>query len=1334
MTDGSSNIARSLSYIDERGETQVIDQDEILWLPGPIVVLGEPGQGKSVLLGEIATRARLPFITAKQLLRRSAIAMDGRALVIDALDEVVTAREADAVQRVLEKLDAMGGPDFILSCRAADWQGAIAAQDIEADYGRAPIVLTLLPLSRDDALHYLATHVQTGDPETLVTHLEDRDLDSLYGNPLTLRLFAEVAGATALPDSRGALFHAACNILWREEAIQHEVSPLSNLSEAEALDAAGAASALQILTGADAISTRAVARVDANDRALRDVEQLPMGAVARAVLASRLFAQVGEQRFAPLHRVIGEYLGARWLAGLLAANVSPRRLFSLLTLADTVPASLRGLHAWIAYYSDAAAARVIATDPFGVVRYGDAGALSTPKARLLLETLEVLAAEDPYFRAQDWGQLSVHGLARSDLQAEFERILDQSSNFHLRKLLLEAINGSPLATAMEARLRALALNVEATFSERAEAAEALVSVVARDAWPAIIDTLRGFADGDSTRLAIEMLTDLDLGAFTDQQLVETIAAFLGYSVSPIDREGQWTRQVVGAMPLFARKIPNARAAGLLDLLTDYIPIPASKDNWERRWELANLASTLILQALPDDQVAPARIWRWLKLLDPFHGRNRDDHLKLEEFFGTDLALRRAVQRHVLFELSGKTLWERGWRLRETLGTLGMTPQDALGFLEELADQEARDPLHDQQWKDLVQLARTHEGLTAEARAIARRYARGNSELLAFLRKVARPVTNRWEKQHERRRLKEEQERQATHAQHRADFLAHDAALRAGELQWVVPAARAYLGLFRDTDREQAPLDRVQTWLGDAITESAAQGFEASLFRPDLPTPAQVVEGFSERRIWNMVYPIVAGLAERIRDGRGLDDVPRDTLRVGWLSLQHESYLDDLAKIDDFAERLERRLALEPIAFAEDFRLLIEPQLQTGHEHVSGLYRLMRAPALRGLGARLAAEWIERYPALPLTIELELIDGILSARELALLAGLWQQHCPDVTADRERALAWLAVAFVADFERARPDLDRAVAELPTLIWPIRSRLRRDEQGSRIPVTPAQLAWIVSTFRGLWPNVGHPNGVSSGDMNPWDAAELVRWAISALAGDTSEEAMDCLAALRAAPQDSYSDLIRHSAAQQRRARNEANFAPVTPARITAVACNKPPASIDDLHAALLDSLATVQSKLQGSETNPLAAFYASDGTPHGENYCRDRLVEWLQRELPPGVSQATETRMPSDKRSDIAFVSGDALVPVEIKAQWHPRVWDAAIDQLDCFYTKEWRAAGRGIYVVLWFGDVAAQTKQLTRPPQGAPPVHSAADLRQTLQHRIPEARRGQLAVVVIDLVR
>lgn len=1059
-----------------------------------------------------------------------------------------------------------------------------------------------------------------------------------------------------------------------------------------------------------------------------------MGGSARAVLGSRLFVRIADQRLAPLHRVLGEYLGARWLAALLTHKVSPRRLFTLLTLSDTVPASLRGLHAWIAYYSDEAASEVIRADPFGMLRYGDAGALKTPKARQLLEALEVLAADDPYFRAQDWGQLSLHGLARPDLQADFERILDDSNSFHLRKLLLEAVNGSPLAPLMERRLIALILNPEATFSERAEAAQALIGEIADTAWPEMLETLRCLADESSARLALETLGDLELAQFSDIQVVEIIAAYLGYTLVPIERAAQWTRQIGGTMSVFAERIPHERAASLLDLLVEYIPIKASKDEWERRWDLAQLAITLVKLVVADNSVAPSRLWSWLQLLDPSHGRSRNDYVMLEALFQGNSDLRRAIQRHVLLERSDKTLWERAWRLHETLVALGITPDDALAFLTEIGADRLRSAERDGQWMDLVQLARSRDGLSPEQRAIARIYAKGNSELLAHLRKAAKPTSNRWEKRSEQRRIKEERERQARFAEHRIQFADHIDELRAGELSWIVPAARSYLRLFHDSDRELPPVGRVEEWLGNTNAQAALEGFESTLHRSDLPTPEQVVTGFTERTVWNMVYPIIAGLAERVREHRGLDDVPRDTVRVGWLMLQHESYLPEHAKIDDFTEQLEKRLARDPAAFIDDFRLLIEPQLAAKADHVTGLYRLMRSPGLQPTGNALAAEWIERHNDLPRTIELELVDGLLAMRAFSQLRGLWRSRCPDPTDNPERALTWLAVAFITDFSAAELTLDEAAFVLPGLLWPIRGRLRRDERGERLLLTPEQLAWIVRTFRGRWPLTPHPSGVSSGDNNPWDATDFLQWAIAELAGDVSEKAMDCMIALRDAPRDTYSDTIRHAAAQQRRARNEANFSPVTAARVLAVAENKAPASIDDLLATLLDSLTGVESKLRGSETRPLAAFYALDGTPHDENYCRDRLVEWLDRELPPGVAQSTETRMPDDKRSDVAFTCGKLLVPLEIKAQWHPQVWDAAIEQLDRFYTGEWRAEGRGIYVVLWFGETAARRKRLTPAPNSLTPVRSADGLRRALERRIPEARRGQLAVVVIDLQR
>ncbi len=1329
-------LQRSLSYTDARGEPHLIEQSEILRLTPPLIVLGEPGSGKSTLLAMIAAQNGLTTITAKQLLRRTSLENHGDLVVIDALDEVATAREADAVQRVLEKLAGLGHPPFILSCRSADWQGAVASHDIEADYGHSPIILTIEPLNRAKAKEFLAARLDSSKTQLLIDHLESRSLESLYQNPLTLRLLADVADENdTLPDTRGQLFETACDLLWTELAPSHEGSALSNLTRDEAIFAAGAASAVQILTNADAISLRGAAQIEEGDRSIRIVERLPHGDPARAIIGSRLFVPAGIQRFAPLHRVIAEYLGARWLANLLEDGRSEKRIFSMLTLNGTVPASLRGIHAWIAYFSNLAADQVIENDPYGVLRYGDPSTLSVPKARKLLQALTGLSEIDPYFRSGDWGAASAKALARPELQHELEAILDTSDNFHLRKLILECITGSPIADALVPRLRALILNDQATFAERAEAAEAIVGLIPADEWPGIIASLRANPTEDSTRLALETLTQCDLTAFDDLEIVETMLAFLGYLVCPVDRSKFWTRQTVGSMTLFARKVPDSRLASILDLLAEYVVLDSEHDEWERRWELANFASRAIRHVLAAESVSPDRVWEWLQLLDRHHGRSRDDHQKLEAFFTERPALRRDVQRYALtHDESEKTLWMRSWRLGDTLSCLAMTSADATAFLEELAPIEEPTDRDRQDWQDLVQIARTRDGITSEVRAIARRFARGDKELLAFLRKAARPVTNKWEKRSQARQLKLEAEKQVRWTKHRIDFGENSAALRAGDLRWIVPAAQAYLGLFNDSNREKLPLDRVREWLGDDLADAAASGFEAALFRTDLPTATAVAQGFAKRQRWNMVYAIVAGLAERIRTERGLDDVPREVLRTGWITLHHESYLDDHLKIENFTEVLERTLAQDLVALAGDYRLLIEPQIQAKTEHIWGLYRLMRADGLRPIATALAEEWLERHPSLGIQTEIELVDHLLKANERSILSRFWRARLETENITEDRRLLWISTAFVVDFEACRAELESEAQRNPKLLWSLRSRLRPEERSGDYVGDPAQLGWLIETFRRRWLATERPNSVTSGESNEWDATEFLRHLIMKLASDVSVEAGEMLIALRDAPADDYTNYIRHAAALQRRARDEATFEPVTPERLHAVAGGESPRSIDDLQAALLDSLAIVQSRLRGSETNALDAFYEGSGRPKGENYCRDRIVEWISRCLPPGVSQSTEVRMPADKRSDIAFLSDGALVPVEIKPQWNSEVWDAAIDQLDALYSVEWRAVGRGIYLVLWFGPVTDRSKRLTSPPTGVTPPTTAEEFRALLHERIPEARRGQLSVVVLDLTR
>ena len=111
---------------------------------------------------------------------------------------------------------------------------------------------------------------------------------------------------------------------------------------------------------------------------------------------------------------------------------------------------------------------------------------------------------------------------------------------------------------------------------------------------------------------------------------------------------------------------------------------------------------------------------------------------------------------------------------------------------------------------------------------------------------------------------------------------------------------------------------------------------------------------------------------------------------------------------------------------------------------------------------------------------------------------------------------------------------------------------------------------------------------------------------------------------------------------------------------------------------------------------------------------------------------ETSTPLGTRADIALTRNAIKLPVEIKGQWHRAVWDAAIDQLDAKYTVDWQADGRGVYIVLWFGNVPR--KNLPPHPDGLSRPKTPEELEQMLKDRLPDARRSSIDVFVIDVSR
>jgi hypothetical protein len=211
--------------------------------------------------------------------------------------------------------------------------------------------------------------------------------------------------------------------------------------------------------------------------------------------------------------------------------------------------------------------------------------------------------------------------------------------------------------------------------------------------------------------------------------------------------------------------------------------------------------------------------------------------------------------------------------------------------------------------------------------------------------------------------------------------------------------------------------------------------------------------------------------------------------------------------------------------------------------------------------------------------------------------------------------------------------------------------------------------------------------------------------------------------------YRDHIKHVRAQQQKLRRDTEFKVPSFHEVKSTLGGGLPETIDDLKALTRDAIETVQRYLRQGDTTAWRPFW-SGTVPCAENTCRDRLLDLLRGHIPKAIAVIPETRMPDAKRADAAVIYNGMGLPVEIKGQWHKNVWDAPSEQLIKLYTKDYRANGRGIYLVLWFGIVRG--KNLVPHPDGGPRPGTPEELRQMLVERLDPPERIRVDVVVLDI--
>jgi len=491
-----------------------------------VVVLGEPGMGKTTAFRVAAAQEpNAVYVPLGRFLHASSVdRWREKTLYLDGLDEQ-RARIGDQgiMDKLVGQLDALDCPKVRLSCRTQEWhQGSDIGALGDVSRGELVTVLDLLPLTHNDIRAIAATRV--ADPDVFMADADDRGLSSLLINPEILGLILDVVAAgKGWPATRLKLFEDACSHLLAERNDIHQRTAEHSFSDGDLQQAADELAAICLLGGLEGLAL-SKAQADNNFPSIQALG----GNVAVMAIAGRrkTFVPVEPERIAPRHRMIGEFMAARFLANRVRVGLPLGRGLALITGYDGGTLSdLRGLFAWLVCLLPEHAPTLLVADPYGAVAYGDPASWSPPVRKAALDQMRVLAEGDPWFRSGHWQGHLLGGLACPELIDDFRTILKSQGSNHLRSVAFDALRyGMPLPEMGDTLLELTRDEHESPHS-RTEAISAFAHCCP-DRWVELRAMLDGIRDGSVTDPAMRVRTALLQLGYPKQVLPSEIVQYL----------------------------------------------------------------------------------------------------------------------------------------------------------------------------------------------------------------------------------------------------------------------------------------------------------------------------------------------------------------------------------------------------------------------------------------------------------------------------------------------------------------------------------------------------------------------------------------------------------------------------------------------------------------------------------------------------------------------------------------------------------------------------------------------------------------------------------------
>lgn len=1316
---------------------------ELLSASNYVVILAEPGGGKTELMGSLAQQLGTTAVTANKFRYGGAKAND-IPLVIDAFDELAKV-DASGIYQLLGKAESVNPTHVYLSSRSSEWDNA-ATNAFKDFLGYPPLVVRLCEFNEAEQRAIFEHHAQGEDFVAFQAEVARFDLETLLPNPQFLKLFADayIESERHFTDKRSIFAQAVERLA--KEANTNVARTNPTLSTTQKIDLSSEIFAKLLLSGAEGVGTTEATE----DRMYPLLASLFSGnTAAEGFLATRLF-KPGDctDQHRPVHKIVAEYCAADYLTKRIANPADPLTLPKCLPIIapnSTVRDELRGLLGWMAALGNKPIEEsAIELDPYAVLANGDPSQLDHSSKRLLVKRLKEIEAKDPYFRRGDfWRRFSVAGFFTQDVVEEIKPLLVTGSDGHLRDLILELLAGSPAIEQLIDELRQLVLSPEESKNTRLLASRCLFDI-AGHGHLADLTVLISEASHTSLNVAAEAIETLGSEIFDRAYLADFFLVCA--NLYPGHRE--YRERANGDRYFVKRLIARldlATIEWLLDELTKDLVCKCGNKSYECncRNGISKIVGSMLdryfyLAKPPFD---PIRVWQWVGNLN-FHEQRGAGQSKAVQVLQEDDGLRQGIIAHVFGNLTDRDqifetrIHKFDWYTHSCLRFYAKDHRSVvnLAFMTDNTDL----------WASFMARHQYHRNQEEIGPDNLRRHMREQAlEKPPFMREWVK--SNRMAAQLQREyRMPRFRLTRVMKRQRRQQDDIHAANIKyVQENRELVESGRHWGCLVRFAELVLMSPDKIEDEFGDEILVRNALrnclDFISSQV-PDLHRLAELQCALQYQHSEMVLYAACLEIMRVIGDLEGVDlrllKALRTNIHMRYSAVSEEDRDALKAEVD--------RLIFPDTESAENFlRQYVEPQLaNTGCIH-SEVWLLRSEEVFSHSRAGLSIEWLRCFPGLapdPLNTLFEIAaqygnrDDLkeIIAERCAEFISDWPNPTDSEDIEQKRKFWFVrAFYFLNDAPETYWHWLKADKDTVFLLNERSGQMSRNEHPYWPRLTSSKVEAILEAFIDKWPKVDLPSQWGTGSPREEDAYRFLTEVIWSINSDDPDDAIPVLDRLLANPRfaNLYMDLKSICASQVRK-KALRDFEPPSPQEIVNRLDRDEVVTVEGLRQLVIQELQDFQKAIAGGEYNSADRFYEK-GERLGEVRSTEIIAERLNLRLEPqGISVTPEHQLKNANRSDFTvtkMIGGKRrLLVTEVKGQWHKELYTAASAQLYERYSIHPDAEQQGIFLAIWFG---TNEEVSGRKCHG---IGSAQELKTSIEATLPPELTGLIDVFVLDV--